>query len=162
MRVAGRAAAAALAVAVLTSCGESTSEPTAQPTPAQDNWYSFVVQCGNCPGLTNAEIDRTSVPFRARLRVGQQTSLRAAVRFSCEPPQAQLDVTRWIVGDAGVIRVEPSSPESAIVTALAPGTSTITAERRYPDGSLSRKSLKDGQNTSGCGLLPDVVFEIIP
>jgi hypothetical protein len=35
-----------------------------------NDWYAFVVQCTNCPGLTNAEIDRTTVPYRARLRVG--------------------------------------------------------------------------------------------
>jgi hypothetical protein len=111
--------------------------------------------------LTNAEIDRSTVPYRARLRVGQLTSLRAVVRFSCEPPVTQVDITRWIVGDPQVIRVEASSPESAIVTALSPGTSTITVERRYTDGTLGQKSLKE-ENNSGCGLLPEVVFEIVP
>jgi hypothetical protein len=112
--------------------------------------------------LTNAEIDRSTVPYRARLRVGQLTSLRATVRFSCEPPVTQVDVTRWIVGTPQVIKVEASSTESAIVTALSPGTSTITVERRYADGTLSQKGLKDGQNNSGCGLMPDIVFEIVP
>jgi hypothetical protein len=157
-------AAAVLAAMLLTSCGDSASEPTPQPTPtpAQDNWYAFVVQCNNCSGLTNAEIDRSTVPYRARLRVGQLTSLRAAVRSACEPPVTQVDVARWIVAAPQVIKVEASSTESAIVTALSPGTSTITIERRYADGTLSQKSLKDGQNNAGCGAMPDIVFEIVP
>lgn len=158
-----RLAAAAFPAVLLASCGDSASEPTRQPTPApaQDNWYTFVVQCTNCPGLTNTEIDRSTVPYRARLRVGQLTSLRAVVRFSCEPAQIQLDITRWVAGNPQVVKVEPSGTESAIVTALSPGISTITVERRYTDGTLSQKSLKDSQNNSGCGLLPDIVFEII-
>lgn len=160
----GRLAAAALCAVVLESCAGSASAPTPQatPTPPQDNWYAFVVQCSNCPGLSNATIDRTSVPYRARLRVGQLTSLRAAARPACEPAQAQLDITRWVAGSPQVIRVEPSSTESAIVTALSPGISTITVERRYPDGSLSPKSLKDSQSSSGCGVMPDIVLEIVP
>ena len=158
----GRVAATAFGASLAASCGDSASEPTPQPTPVQDNWYAFVVQCTNCPGLTNAEIDRSTVPYRARLRVGQLTSLRAVVRFSCEPAQTQLDVTRWLAGNPQVIGVEPSSTESAIVTALSPGTSTITIERRYTDGTLSQKSLKDSQSSSGCGVMPDIVFEIIP
>jgi len=159
-----RVAAAAFGAILVASCGDSASEPTPQPTPTpvQDNWYSFVVQCTNCPGLTNAEIDRSTVLYRARLRVGQLTSLRAVGRFSCEPAQTQLDITRWMVGNPQVIKVEPSSSESAIVTALSPGISTITVERRYTDGTLSQKSLKDSQNSSGCGVMPDIVFEIIP
>jgi hypothetical protein len=155
---------AAAAAILLTSCGDSASEPTPQPTPTpvQDNWYTFVVQCSNCPGLTNAEIDRSTVPYRARLRVGQLTSLRSVVRYSCEPPVTQIYVTRWIVGNPQVIKAEASSTESAIVTALSPGTSSITVERRYSDGTLSQKGLKDGQNNSGCGPLPDIVFEIVP
>jgi hypothetical protein len=146
------------------SCGDSSSEPTPQPTPtpAQDNWYTFVVQCTNCSGLTNAEIDRSTVPYRARLRVGQLTSLRATVRLDCEPAQTQLSIARWIVGSPQVIKVEASSTESAIVTALTAGTSAITVERQYTDGTLSQKSLKDAQNNSGCGVMPDIIFEIIP
>ena len=160
----GRVAAAAFGTLLLASCGDSASEPTPQPTPTpvQDNWYAFVVQCTNCPGLTDAEIDRSTVPYRARLRVGQLTSLRAVVRFSCEPAQVRLDITRWIAGNLQVIKVEPSSTESAIVTALSPGTSTITAERRYTDGTLSQKSLKDSRNSSGCGVMPEIVFEVVP
>jgi hypothetical protein len=160
--VVSRSGAVAVSAIVVASCGGSASEPTPQPTPAQDNWYSFVVQCGNCPGLTNAEIDRSTVPYRARLRVGQLTSLRAVGRLLCEPAQSQLDITRWMVANPQAIKVEPSSTESAIVTALSPGISTITVERRHADGSLSQKSLKDAQSTSGCGLMPDIVFEIIP
>ena len=159
-----KVAAAAFGAIVLASCGDSASKPTPQPTPtlAQDNWYTFVVQCSNCPGLTNAEIDRSTVPHRARLHVGELTSLRAVGRLSCEPAQTQLDITRWIVGDPQVIKVEASSTESAIVTALSPGISRITGERRYTDGTLSQKSVKDSQNNSGCGLMPDIVFEIVP
>jgi hypothetical protein len=120
------------------------------------------VQCTNCSGLTNAEIDRTVTPHRARLRVGQLTSLRAVVRDPCEPGQTRLEITRWIVNSPSVIKVEPSSTESVIVTALAPGISPITVERRHADGTLSQKSLKDAVSTSGCGVLPDIVFEIIP
>ena len=157
-------AVAAFGAILVASCGDYGSEPTPQPTPtpAQDNWYAFVVQCTNCPGLTNAEIDRSTVPYRARLRVGQLTSLRAVGRFSCEPAQTQLDITRWMVGNPQVIKVEPSSAESAIVTALSPGISTIAIERRHTEGTLSQKSLKDSQSSSSCGLMPDMVFEIIP
>jgi hypothetical protein len=146
------------------ACGTSSSEPTPQPTPtpARDNWFTFVVQCTNCSGLTNAEIDRTVTPYRAKLRVGQRTSLRAVVRDQCEPGQTRLEITRWIVNNPSVIKVEPSSTESAIVTALSPGISPITVERRHADGTLSQKSLKDAKSTSGCGVLPDIVFEIIP
>lgn len=146
------------------ACGTSSSEPTPQPTPtpAQDNWFSFVVQCTNCAGLANAEIDRTVAPHRARLRVGQLTSLRAVIRDQCEPGQTRLEVTRWIANNRSVIKVEPSSLDSAIVTALSPGISPITVERRHPDGTLSQRSLKDAASTSGCGVLPDLVFEIIP
>lgn len=163
-RVHCRIAATALGALLFASCGDSASEPTPQPTPApaRDSWYAFVVQCVNCSGLTNAEIDRASVPHRARLRVGQLTSLRATARLSCESAQVQLDIRSWIVGNPLVIKVEPSSTESAIVTALSPGTSTITLERRYTDGTLSQKSLKDAQDSLGCGLMPDIVFEIIP
>jgi hypothetical protein len=154
------AAAALLAAVVAASCGES--RPTPLPTPGPDSWYAFVVQCAGCPGLTNAAIDRSTLPHRARLHVGEATSLRAAVRSPCEPAQAQLQVTRWIAGNPAVIRVEPSSPESAIVTALAPGTSTVTVERRASDGTLAQKPLKDGASTAGCAALPDVAFEILP
>jgi len=159
-----RLAGVILSGAVAAGCGESSSQPTPQPssTPAQDKWFTFVVQCANCPGLTNAEIDRSVVPVRARLRVGQRTSLRAVVRDPCEPGQVQLDVVRWVAGNSSVVKVEPSATDSAIVTALGPGSSSITVERRYADGTLGQNGLKDAQSTSGCGLLPDVVFEVTP
>jgi|RhiMetdeSRZDD1v2_1073273.scaffolds.fasta_scaffold575529_2 hypothetical protein len=148
--------------ALAASCSESASVPTPQPTPVQDGWYTFVVQCSDCPGLTNAEIDRTVTPHRARLHVGKLTSLRAAVRDGCEAPQGTLQITRWVPSDPSVIKVEPSSSESAIVTALAPGVSSITVERQLPTGGLSQRGLRDVQTTSGCGLLPEIVFEILP
>ena len=151
-------------VALLVACGRSASEPTPQPspTPGPDSWYAAVVQCSNCPGLTNPQIDRTVTPRRARLSVGQLTSLRAAIREGCEPPQPALQVARWSVSDPLVIRVEPSSSESAIATALAPGIASITVERRLADGRLIQAGLKDAQLTSGCAPLPDLVFEIVP
>ncbi len=159
-----RLAALIVSAGLSAACGTSSSEPTPQPTPtpAQDNWYSFVVQCTNCSGLTNAEIDRTVTPYRARLRVGQLTSLRAVVRDQCEPGPTRLEITRWIANNPSVIKLEPSSTESVIVTALSPGISPITVERRHADGSLSQKSLKDAESTSVCGVLPEIVFEIIP
>lgn len=153
-----------VAVAVVTSCGDSASGPTPQPTPTplRETWYAFVVQCANCPGLTNPEIDRTLTPYRARLRVGQLTSLRATARDRCEVRPSVPQIVRWIVGDPLVLKVEPSSNESAIVTALASGLARVTAERRLPDGSLDPLSLKDSLVTSGCGPLPEIVFEVVP
>ena len=153
-----RVLAVLTAASATQSCGGSTTEPT----PARDDWYAFVVQCSNCPGLTNAEIDRSRVPHRARLRVGQQTSLRATSRAPCEPGEPQLDVVRWAVDDAQILRIEASSTESAIVTALVPGSATVVVERRYPGGALSRKTLKDASSSAGCALMPDLVFEVIP
>jgi hypothetical protein len=140
------------------SCGGSTTEPTE----ARDDWFAFVVQCSNCSGLTNPEIDRSRIPYRARLRVGQRAALRAAGRPSCEVGEPQLDIVRWTSDDPQVIRVEASSSESAIVTAVSAGTAGVTAERRYPGGTPSRKSLKEASASGGCALLPDLVFEIIP
>lgn len=151
-----------LAAAAGPSCGDAGPGPSPVPTPGMDSWFAFVVQCANCPGLANAEIDRSTLPHRARLHVGQAVSLRAAVRSPCEPSQPQLEVTRWIPGDPAVVRVEPSSPESATLTALAPGTSTVTVERRSSDGTLASKPLKDGAASAGCGPLPDVTFEVLP
>jgi hypothetical protein len=151
-----------VAAALLAACSDSGSMPTPQPTPVEDSWFAFVVQCSGCPGLTNAEIDRTVTPHRARLRVGQQTSLRAASRDGCEAPQATLQITRWAPSAPSVLRVEPSSSESAIVTALAPGTSSISVERQLPTGGRSERGLRDAQTTAGCVRLPELVFEIVP
>ena len=147
--------------ALAASCSESASVPTPQP-PIEDSWFTFVVQCAGCPGLTNAAIDRSVTPHRARLRVGQLTSLRAASRDGCEAPQNSLQITRWVASDPSVLKVEPSSTESAIVTALAPGISAIIVERQLPTGGRSQRGLRDVQTTSGCGLLPEIVFEILP
>jgi hypothetical protein len=154
--------AAALSSVVLAACGDSGSTPTPQPTPVEDSWFTFVVQCSGCPGLTNAAIDRTVTPHRARLRVGQLTSLRAASRDGCEAGQNALQITRWVPGDPSVLKVEPSGSDSAIVTALAPGLSSVTVERQLPSGGRSERGLRDAQTTSGCGLLPELVFEIVP
>jgi hypothetical protein len=153
-----------VSAALLAVCGKSASDPTPPPTPptTQDSWYTGIVQCANCPGLTNAEIDRTVTPHRARLRVGQLTSLRSVVRDGCEAYPAMLEIVGWVPADPSVLKVVSSSTESAIVTALAPGISAITAERKLSGGNLIRQDLKDPQITSGCSSLPDVVFEIIP
>jgi hypothetical protein len=147
---------------MLVACSDSGSMPTPQPTPVEDSWFTFVVQCAACPGLTNAAIDRTVAPHRARLRVGQLTSLRAASRDGCEAPQTALQITRWTPSDASILKVEPSGSDSAIVTALAPGTSSITVERQLPTGGRSERGLRDAETTSGCGRLPELVFEIVP
>jgi len=153
-----------LLVGALTACGESGSGPTPQPSANQESWYFFAVQCSNCPGLTNVELDRSSTPHRARLRVGQQTSLRAATRDGCGTAEAQLKILRWLASDAEVIGIQPSSTESAIVSALAPGTSQITAERQLPSGVLSQLTLKDvgATATTGCTALPELVIEVVP
>ena len=145
---------------LLAGCSSPTYEPPPE-APPQESWYAFIVQCANCPGLTNPEIDRTVTPHRARLRVGQRTSLRASIRDGCEAPQGALQIVRWTASDPQVTEVEASSSESAIVTALAPGISSIAVERQLPSGALDQRGLKDGQVTSGCAPLPDVVFEII-
>ena len=159
-----RAGAVIVCAALLAGCGSSVSQPTPQtsPTPGPDSWYATVVLCGNCPGLTNPEFDRSTAPSRARLRVGRITSLRAALREGCEPPQPVLQIDRWIASDPQVIRIEPSSGESAIVTALAPGLSSISVERRLADGRLIQSGLKDAQLIIGCAPLPDLVLEIVP
>jgi hypothetical protein len=154
--------AAITSAALLTACGDSGSMPTPQPSGVEDSWFTFVVQCTGCPGLTNATIDRTVTPHRARLRVGQLTSIRAASRDGCEALQNALQITRWTPGDPSVLKLEPSGSDSAIVTALGPGLSSVTVERQLPTGARSERGLRDAQTTSGCGLLPELVFEILP
>jgi len=153
-----------LLLGALTTCGESGSGPTSQPSANQESWLFFAVQCANCPGLTNVEVDRSTSPHRGRLRVGQQTSLRAAARDGCGSAEAQLRILRWLASEPGVIGIEPSSPESAIVTASAPGTSRLTAERQLPTGVLSQLTLKDvgATPTTGCTALPELVIEVVP
>jgi len=162
MAVRSRLAASVASAALLAACSDSGSTPTPQPTPVEDSWFTFVVQCTGCPGLTNAAIDRTVTPYRARLRVGQLTSLRAASRDGCEALQNALQITRWTPSDPKVLKLEPSGSDSAIVTALAPGLSAITVERQLPTGGRSERGLRDAQTTAGCGRLPELVFEIAP
>jgi hypothetical protein len=161
--VRSRLAASVASAAILAACSDSGSMPDPQATPAEDSWFTFVVQCAaGCPGLTNAAIDRTVTPYRARLRVGQLTSLRAASRDGCEALQNALQITRWTPSDPSILKVEPSGSDSAIVTALAPGISAVTVERQLPSGGRSERGLRDAQTTSGCGRLPELVFEIAP
>lgn len=121
--------------------------------------------CANCPGLTNVDIDRSVMPHRARLAVGRLTSLRAAVIDGCGGSQATLDIVRWTVSDPSVISVEPTSSESATITALTPGAVSVTADRRLPDGTLSRLRLRDGfapLPPTLCSSLPALLFEVVP
>ncbi|HXV61259.1 MAG TPA: hypothetical protein VEK15_11235, partial [Vicinamibacteria bacterium] len=121
------------------------------------------MMCSNCPGLTNVEIDRTVRPFLARLAVGELTSVRAVAIEECGTEQPMLQIVRWIVSDSSVIAVEPSSPESAIVTALNPGRSRLVAERMLPEGGLGQVGLRDPfLELSQCTMLPELVFEIVP
>lgn len=159
---AGVLAALLLAGVGAASCGKSGSGATPEPSAGREGWYLYAVQCANCPGLTNVEVDRSGTPHRARLRVGQQTSLRAAVRDGCGTAEVQLNIVRWLASDAQVIRIAPSSPESAIVNALAPGKSRITAERQLSSGVLSQMTLTDATSTMGCAALPELVIEVIP
>jgi len=146
----------------LASCQDAPVAGPAAPSASPLGWFVFPVSCGNCPGLTDVKIDRTVVPFRASMRVGDQTSLRAAATNGCSDYQDELDVVLWLASDPNVIRVEASSPESAIVTALAPGSSRITARRRLPSGLFSEASVGDGSaiGTTGCSALPEVVFAV--
>ena len=147
-----------VAAGVTTSCG-TTTNPVPEPS---ESWYVFAVQCANCPGLTNVEIDRSSTPYRARLRVGQQTSLRATARDGCGSPELQFVISRWQVSDPKVVSAVPSSPESAIVTALAPGTARLTATRMLPSGGSTSGVLKDVSATSGCAVLPELLIWVLP
>jgi len=143
--------------------GRSTSSPTPEPTPAVESWYVSPVLCENCPGLTNVEFDRTAAPHRARIPVGALTSLRASALAGCGGEEPMLQIERWIVGDPSVIRVEPSSSEYAIVTALKPGISSLRAERRLLGGALVLGDLEDRfgpQPSPLCTAAPALVFEV--
>jgi len=154
-----------LLVAIGFGCGDNpATNPTPEPTPVAESWYVSPVLCGNCPGLTNVDFDRTVTPHRARLPVGALTSLRANALFGCGTDEVTLHIVRWIVGDPSVISVEPSSAESAIVTALKPGLSSLRAERQLPTGALGLGDLQDGFESSElprCQGLPALVFEVI-
>jgi hypothetical protein len=154
-----------LSVAMIHCGGDPLAGPAPEPIPRPEGAYVFTVMCANCPGLTNVEIDRSVVPHRARLAVGRFTSLRAAAIDGCRDFQATLDIARWNVSDPSVMRVEPTSPESAKVTALAPGVVSVTADRRLPDGTLSRLRLRDGfapLPPTLCSSLPGLLVEVVP
>jgi hypothetical protein len=146
-------------------CGSEPSAPAPEPSPRQENAYVFTVMCANCPGLTNVEIDRAVVPHRARLAVGRFTSLRAAIIDGCRESQATLDIVQWQVSDPSVLSLRPTSPESATVTALAPGVVTVSADRRLADGTVRRLRLRDGfapLPPTLCSSLPALLFEVVP
>jgi hypothetical protein len=154
-----------LSLAVVCCGSDPPGGPAPQPSPRQEDAYVFTVMCANCPGLTNVEIDRAVVPHRARLAVGRFTSLRAAVIDGCRESQATVDIVRWQVSDPTVLSLQPTSPESATVTALAPGLVSVTADRRLPDGTLRRLRLRDGfapLPPTVCSSLPALLFEVVP
>jgi hypothetical protein len=156
-----------LAVVMTAACGADAPTPVPSPSP-QEDWLAFAVTCAppGCSGLTNAEIDRSVTPARARLRVGQQTSLRAVALGSCPQFEEFLDVRNWAASDPTVIKVEASSYESAIVTALGPGVSAVRAERVRPDGTISTGGLRDAAAgptaVTGCVTRPEVRIEVVP
>jgi hypothetical protein len=147
-------------------CGsDPPGGPAAEPPSHPEGAYVFTVMCANCAGLTDVDIDRSVVPHRARLAVGRLTSLRAAAIDGCRDFQTTLDIARWTVSDPSVLRVEPTSSESATVTALAPGLVSLAADRRLPDGTLARLRLRDGfapLPPTLCSSLPALLFEVVP
>jgi hypothetical protein len=156
-----------VAVAMAYACGAAAPTPVPSPSPAED-WLVFAVGCSapGCPGLTAVTIDRSVTPARGRLRVGQQTSLRAVAVEGCPQFQLTLDVRNWVASEPSVIKVEPSSFESAIVTALAPGVSAVRAERVRPDGTITAGGLRDAvQNppeVTGCFTRSELRIEVVP
>ena len=153
----------ALALAAsLAACGGPLSSPT--PTPTLETWFVVPVLCSNCPGLTDVQVDRTTSPPRARLKLGTQTSIRATAKVGCGgDASASLAVDRWEASDPTVVRVEASGPDSAIVTALAAGTSRLTAERRLPGGATSSSGLRDSFRADPpCPAQPELLLEVVP
>jgi hypothetical protein len=156
-----------VAIAMACACGADAPTPVPSPSPVED-WLVFAVGCSapGCPGLTAVTIDRSFTPARGRLRVGQQTSLRAVAVGGCPQFEVSVNVRNWTASDPSVIKVEPSSFESAIVTALAPGVSAVRAERVRPDGTISSGGLRDAvQNPSevtGCFTRPELRIEVLP
>jgi hypothetical protein len=154
-----------LSVAVICCGSDPVSAPAPEPPPRQEGAYVFTVMCANCPGLTNVDIDRSVMPHRARLAVGRFTSLRAAPITGCRDFQTTLDIVRWTVSDPAVLSIEPTGSESATVMALTPGLVSVTADRRLPDGTLSRLRLRDGfapLPPTLCSSLPALLFEVVP
>jgi hypothetical protein len=157
----GRALAFAIGTAGVVGCGGSTSSPT--PTPRVETWFVVPVLCANCPGLTDVQVDRTTAPPRARLKVGTRTSIRATAKVGCggETPEP-LSITRWDASDPGVVRVEPSGDDSAIVSAVAAGTSRLTAERSLPGGGTSVGGLRDSFRADPpCPAQPELLLEVV-
>jgi hypothetical protein len=143
-------------------CGGSASNPT--PTPAAEIWFLVPVLCSSCPGLTDVQLDRTVSPPRARLQVGTRTSIRAAAKAGCGADSSSpLSVESWVASDPAVVRVEATAPDSAIVTAVAPGTSRLTAERRLPAGGSSLSGLRDSFRADPpCAAQPELLLEVVP
>jgi len=161
----GFSTTAILVLVISGGCGHEVT-PTPPPVAQQDTWYFYPLICGvnGCPGLTNVEVDRASTPPRVKLPVGKLTSLRAKSLEGCGQTEGQLNIRRWVASDPLVIKIEPSSNESAIVTGLTPGVSRVTAERGLPDGSVVVVGLSDPYRleTGGCALQPEFLFEIVP
>jgi len=157
-------AALILSIAVI-GCGSDPAGPAPEEPFHPEGAYVFPVLCINCPGLTNVEIDRSVIPHRARLAVGRSTSLRATTITGCGQPPGTVEIVRWTASDSALMSIEPTSSESATVTALAPGVVSVTADRRLPDGTLSRVRLRDGfapQPPTLCSYLPALLFEVVP
>jgi hypothetical protein len=162
--VARRVLVAALLGTLAVHCGDSASGPTAEPTPAAETWFISPVLCSNCPGLTNVEVDRTTTPPHAKLGVGTLTSVKAIAKVGCGTEQSGLlKITRWEVSDPRVIKVEASSDESAIVTALALGSSRISAERILPGGTVGMGGMRDAFRADPpCPPQPELLLEVVP
>jgi len=157
-------AALILSIAVI-GCGSDPAGPAPEEPFHPEGAYVFTVMCINCPGLTNVEIDRSVIPHRARLAVGRSTSLRATTIAGCGQSPGTVEILRWTASDSALMSIEPTSSESATVTALAPGVVSVTADRRLPDGTLSRVRLRDGfapQPPTLCSYLPALLFEVVP
>jgi hypothetical protein len=147
-------------------CRDSGSGPTpeATPTPVVETWFVIPVSCPGCPGLTDVVVDRTTTPPHAELGVGKLTSIRAVAKVGCGTEQSGLlKITRWEASDPRVIKVEASGDESAIVTALAVGTSRLSAERVLPNGTLSMGGLRDSFRADPpCPAQPELLLEVVP
>jgi hypothetical protein len=143
-------------------CGGPTSNPT--PMPTAETWFVVPVLCSNCLGLTDVQVDRSVSPPRARLQVGTRTGVRAAAKAGCgADASSPLSIERWEASDPTVVRVEATAPDSAIVTAVAVGTSRLTAERRLPAGGTSLSGLRDSFRADPpCPAQPELLLEVVP
>ena len=143
-------------------CGGSASKPT--PMPTAETWFVVPVLCSNCPGLTDVQVDRTTSPPRARLKVGTRTSIRATAKVGCGgDATGSLAIERWEASDPAVVRVEGTAPDAAIVTGIAVGISRLTAERRLPAGGTSLSGLRDSFRADPpCPAQPELLLEVVP